>query len=444
MTNLFKGWKEVFSFTFVQAVKIKTFKSATITIAILLFLAGILSNVLPVVFSGDSEDESLTFIENVYVKNDTDIAALSFNEFAAFAGENFKDTVFTTTTDDVDSLLKDLEGEESCDVVLQISKADEGYDFQIHIPTISALYTEDCNELLNQSMAYFQSALIASSGISAEALQGASLPINHSSYFDGEEESLGKILFEMIAPMAVSLILYIMILLYGQSIGKSVISEKTSKLMETILTTIRPYALIAGKVLGTFSVAIVQFLIWVGTLIAGFLLGDVLAKAIDKDYSNMILDILNLIKEDSALAFSVPAVILCIVGVVLAFLFYCSLAGAVSSTLTNAENLSQGMSLFQLPVIFGFLISYMLPLYGVSDTIMMACRFIPFTAAFMLPSDILLGNVSLGIGCAALAVMLVFTIAMMMLTAKIYKDKVFYRGNNVIKKGFGKLGLFGR
>lgn len=442
MNKLFKGWKDVFAFTFQQAVKVKSFKTITVLIAVLLFLAGIFANVLPVIFK-DSDEDVTSLIETVYVKNETDFAEFTYDSFAEFAGEAYKDIVFKTTSDSIENLKKELEGEDSCDIILSITKDAEGYNFEIHLPTVSSLCADDCSDFLNQSMSYFQNQMIMTSGISAEALTFASLPINHTSYFDGEEdETMGQILLQMIAPMVFGLVLYIMILLYGQSVAKSVICEKSSKLMEMLLTTIRPYALITGKVLAMFSVAIMQFLIWVGLGVGGFFLGDFIAKQLSDSYTNGLLDTLAVMQESGIFAFSIPAIILSIVAVVLAFLFYCSLAGAVSSTLTNAENLSQGMSLFQIPVIFGFLVSYMLPLYGAAEELLTVLRFIPFTAAFLLPSDILLGNISIGMGCATLAVLLVATIAMMILTGKVYKDKVFYRGKSVMKRALPQVGIF--
>lgn len=443
MTKLFKGWNHVFAFTLQQTIKVKSFKIATFFISVLLFLAAILANVLPAVFSDD--DEETISIGTVYVINETDYADFTFDGFADFAGDSFSDTVFKTTSDSIDNLKTQLEGEESYDVILAMTKEDTGYHFEIHLPTVSGLSPEDCNDLLNQSITYFQNQIVLASGISAEALAFASLPINHTSSFHGNDDgSFGQIMLQMLAPMVFGLVLYIMILLYGQTVAKSVISEKSSKLMETLLTTVKPYALISGKVLAMFTVAILQFLAWIAITVAGFFLGDFIAGQINDNYTNFLLETLKFMNDNGIFAFSIPAIILSIFTVILAFLFYCSLAGAVASTLTNAENLSQGLALFQLPVVFSFLASYMLPLYGTSESIMTLLRFLPFTSAFLLPSDILLGNISLGLSAAMISVLLLATVAMMLLTGKVYKDKVFYRGKNVLKTGFMQTGLFRR
>lgn len=437
MNTLFKGWKQVFSFTFNQAVKVKSFRTATFVISILLFFAAVLANVLPAAFSGRDKDSNS--LETVYVIDESGLSGFSFEGFSDFAGESFEDIVFKTTSDSIENLKTQLEGEDSHDIILSIKNGKEGYQFDITLPAVSALSPSDCNEFLNQSMAYFQKQLILSSGISMEALAVASLPIEHSSAFAGEDDGdFGQFMLQMLTPMAFGLILYIMVLLYGQSVAKSVISEKSSKLMETLLTTVKPYALIAGKILAMFSVAILQFLVWVGVAAAGFFLGDFMAGRISSSYSNFLLETLAFMNENGILAFRIPSIIFALVAVVLAFLFYCSLAGAVSSTLSTTENLSQGLALFQIPVIFGFLVSYLMPLYGASDQLMNVLRFIPFTSSFMLPSDILLGNISAGMTAATLAVLLAATVLMMLLTGKIYKDKVFYQGKNPLKTGFSK------
>lgn len=435
--NLFTGWRQVFSFTFKESIKVKSFKLTTILLGILILAAGILTNVLPAAFSSDSEEtEEGCPAKTVYIYNETEIP-VDFSPMAE-ADSYYKDVKFTTSEKEQTDLLKILSDPEGEDAVLTITKAEEGYDISLVLPEESWLFPDECSRLLNDAIVYFQNASLTAGGISPEAAAIASMEVNSYSYFDGEDDdSFGQAMLEMIVPMVFILVLYIMIILYGQSVAKSVISEKSSKLMEFLLVTIKPYGLIAGKILATFCVAILQFILWIACGIGGFLLGDLIAGNLFPDYSNFLLNLLEFMGDNGVFAFTPAAIILSIVGIALAFLFYCSLAGAVSSSITSTENLSSGMSLFMMPVIISFLATYMASMYD-NELLITALQYIPFTASFMVPSHILIGSIPIGEGILSLLVLALCTVLMMLLTGKLYKARVFYRG-----KGAGpKPGLF--
>src|SRR5204863_9724401 len=85
------------------------------------------------------------------------------------------------------------------------------------------------------------------------------------------------------------IILYTAILLYGINVMSSVLDQKTTRIVEVLVSSLRPFQLLLGKVLGVGAVSIFQFLIWG---VAGRLLlapgapgpAGELAGAVDPDY----------------------------------------------------------------------------------------------------------------------------------------------------------------
>src|SRR5213592_1441336 len=59
-----------------------------------------------------------------------------------------------------------------------------------------------------------------------------------------------------------AIILYTAILIYGINVMSSVLEEKTTRIVEVLVSSVRPFQLMAGKVLGVGAVSIFQFLIW--------------------------------------------------------------------------------------------------------------------------------------------------------------------------------------
>jgi ABC-2 type transport system permease protein len=74
--------------------------------------------------------------------------------------------------------------------------------------------------------------------------------------------------------MAFVMLLYMTVLLYGQMIGRSVITEKTSKTVEIMLSSVRPVQLLFGKILGKCLAGLLQYGIWIGVaLVLAYIIG---------------------------------------------------------------------------------------------------------------------------------------------------------------------------
>ena len=76
-----------------------------------------------------------------------------------------------------------------------------------------------------------------------------------------EETSDSKVLFGI--GMACGIMMYIFIFIYGAQIMQGVIEEKTSKVVEVIVSSVKPFQLMMGKIMGLASVGLLQFLIWI-------------------------------------------------------------------------------------------------------------------------------------------------------------------------------------
>ena len=143
----------------------------------------------------------------------------------------------------------------------------------------------------------------------------------------------------------VAFLLYMMIALYGQSILRGVMEEKTTRVAEVVVASVPTDTLLAGKVLGGGAVGITQQLIWVLCGLGLYVVREPIFKALGVDQ----------------LPFSMPSVSLAFVGIVmlfyiLGFLFYASLFAAVGAMVSNQEDAQQAsmpvMVLLVFSVIF--------------------------------------------------------------------------------------------
>jgi ABC-2 type transport system permease protein len=134
------------------------------------------------------------------------------------------------------------------------------------------------------------------------------------------------------AQLSVSLlffVMYLVIMLYGMNVARSIIEEKTSRIFEVLLATIRPEAMMAGKIIGVGSVGLTQVGIWLGAalLLAG---------------SSMALHPGG---GGNHISFTAAQVFFFFVFFILGYLFYASIAAALGA-MTNSEQELQQLNMF--------------------------------------------------------------------------------------------------
>lgn len=445
-----KGWKQVFSFTFTQNIKGKSFKLALFGIAALVFVIAVAIHII-IGAVGDEEEqepkEEVTVyeVETVYVVNHSGLPI-------AFENLVYEDTALEgieiiDETKEAKKVLENIGAEDKKIVVAiekyayfeetdtyeiwdeQEQKGELTYRFLVYTQTgffDEEEHREDAIAVAEIIAEHFEEQKKLALGLSEEATVILDLMVN-SEIMELEEidDSLGEVIAKMLVPMIVTLVIYMLVILYGQSISNIIVVEKSSKLMEMLLTSLEPYAIVFGKILAMFTVAMLQFGTWILSGVFGYIVGAKVAEHLFSGYEEPLGMLIEVLKEDAASAFSIPAVVLGLLILVLGFFMYCVLAGLFAAGIKKAEDVSNGSGVYQIVVVIAFLAAYMLPIAEVSDAILTIVRLIPISGAFMLPADLIIGNCSLMIGGIGLAIMLATTIILIYLTGKIYKKRIF-------------------
>jgi ABC-2 type transport system permease protein len=133
-------------------------------------------------------------------------------------------------------------------------------------------------------------------------------------------------------------VMYLVIMLYGMNVARSIIEEKTSRIFEVMLATIRPEAMMAGKIIGVGAVGLTQVGIWLAAALT--LAGASIAVHLGGDTLHVSL--------------TVAQVVFFFVYFILGYLFYASIAAALGA-MTNSEQELQQLNMFLvLPLLFCF------------------------------------------------------------------------------------------
>ena len=84
----------------------------------------------------------------------------------------------------------------------------------------------------------------------------------------GKEEREGSSGVAFAVGYASGFIIYIILLVFGMSVMRGVMEEKMNRIAEVVVSSVKPFQLMMGKILGIAGVGLTQFIIWVGLIIA--------------------------------------------------------------------------------------------------------------------------------------------------------------------------------
>ena len=447
-TKMFTGCREIFSFTADQAIKGKGFKSSTILISIVIFLIAMAICVIPAAIDDDEDTVNIvdsingvvdeegkydfSTINKVYLYNESSYDNDSILMLLSVTADNFKTINGIEIISSITNEALSSQNAVVLDVRDSEGTADSGLDINILTAYNTLVDTDEADAFAALLVNDTKFAVYKTGTFDEQNMIYLNMPV-YSEVVNGDnkEESLGALLARLIIPMVFSLFMYMIILIHGQAISKAVISDKASKLMEMLLTSVKPYAIIAGKILGVATVAMGQIIIWALAGVIGYVAGSEIASGINPKYVNVISEIIKIMQSDTnGVAFSAASIVIAILGTLIGFFMYCVVAGLAGALVSKVEDISSASTLFQLPVVVAFIIAYISGFSlaeGGSTLINTVVNIFPLTSPFSLPSNILIGSMTILEGIISLAVLILSALILIIITGKIYKGKIFNR-----------------
>ena len=187
-----------------------------------------------------------------------------------------------------------------------------------------------------------------------------------------------------IVGITTSLMLYMFIMLYGQMVMTSIIEEKNNRVLEIVVSSVKPNALMMGKIVGIGLVAVTQILIWGIILTACSIWLMPLVSGAAQGAGGFDLGVLGS-----------PAYILELFGYITLFLiggylFYSSIYAAVGSAVDNIQDASQLVSIAVIPIIIGMVVS-MSVVQNPASSLAVWTSMIPFTSPMVMMARIPFG-----------------------------------------------------
>ena len=270
---------------------------------------------------------------------------------------------------------------------------------------------------------------------------------------DGKEK-VGMVGIYMGVSYFLSFMIYMFIFLFGSMVMRGVIEEKTNRIVEIVISSVKPFQLMLGKILGIGSVALVQFLIWVVLLGGAFvgvtaMMGDesgvadmattgimsdsVIAGVSGEDIAEIaevseMSDTLNAFMDLPFAQILISFVIYFLLG----YLLYASMFAAIGSAVDNEADTQQLVLPVTLPLIIGMFI--MIHAFQYPDSqLSFWGSMIPFTSPMVMiaraPFGVDLWEYALSVG-----MLLLTFVFMTYISGKIYRVGILAYGKKATWK----------
>lgn len=243
----------------------------------------------------------------------------------------------------------------------------------------------------------------------------------------GEEESMESTSsgVNYILGIVLGMMLYMIIILYGQMVLTSVIEEKSSRVIDVMVTSCTPFQLMMGKILGIAAVALTQIGIWalLVLLASKFLVPAVFSADVAAANDMMLVAALGTITDTGYLASLFACLVLFILG---GFLLYASLYAAAGSAVDSIQDSQQFNSIIMIPIIISIII--MMSVFNDPNSpIAFWSSMIPFTSPIVMIARVPFGIPVWEIIVSLIVLYLTF-IATTYLASKIFRVGIFMHG----------------
>jgi ABC-2 type transport system permease protein len=258
--------------------------------------------------------------------------------------------------------------------------------------------------------------------------------------FTGEKTSKLDSWVKLIFGGAAGYLLFMFIIIYGNMIMRSVIEEKTSRIIEVIISSVKPIQLMMGKIIGTSLAGITQFAIWV---VLGSILTLVMSAILGINLSELQTpqqDLMTEAMQNPKFASEVQAgfqsfINLPIANLVIAFMFffiggfllYSSLYAAVGAAVDNETDTQQFMMPILMPLILAVYVGIFTVIEDPHGTVSTVFSFIPFTSPVVMLMRIPFG-VPIWQQVLSFAILLCTFVFTVWFAAKIYRVGILMYG----------------
>ena len=388
----------VMKFTIKDMVKRKSFIVSTLIILILIVIGFNIPNIIKSIKGEDTGDKLLIVDnENIFEGN---------LELLKQMDLDYEIEIGKATFDEIKTKIENEEIEEA----IIIEKQENNIKIR-YIVENTTMMEEVPETLVNAINSLYTNMQISKLGLTPEELQSITPNFEFSLEQTEEEKASGNIL----AMMLMSIVLFYAIYFCAYQVSSSITTEKTSKIMETLVTSTSPRTIVLGKTIGIGIVGLLQMIVIVGTALIS-------AKAfLEPELLESILDMSNITPYLG---------IITIIYFVLGYFAYALLYALTGSTVSKPEDIQSSNTPVAILAVIGFYLSYFTMMNPTSELNVFASLF-PISSPFCMPFRIMMGLATGPDVAISIAILIVTILIIAKVAIKIYSNAILNYGTKM-------------
>ncbi len=394
----------IMKFTMQEMLHRKSFIISTIIILLMIIIGANVPNIVKV-FKGEDEGEKVIISDpnNIYE-----------NQLEAFANL-YTDYKITITSDDIDTVKdKILNDDVSFAIVVNKSDSVITLDYVVENAYWNAPNSQFTESLIN----YYKSIQISKLGLSDEQLQSIS-PNYELNLLQAEEETSGNIM----AMMMMAIVLFYAVYFCAFQVSSSITIEKTSKIIETLVTSTKPTSIVLGKTLGIGIVGLLQMVL-------------ILATAVLSAKFFMETEALEAIIDPSSITASL--LIITLVYFILGYFTYALMYALTGSTVSKPEEIQSANTPVALITVIGFYLAYFTMMDPTSNLNVLA-SLLPISSPFCMPFRVMMGLASAKDVVLSIVILIITIIIVAKVAIRIYSNAILNYGTKMSFKDILKM-----
>ncbi|HWT75145.1 MAG TPA: ABC transporter permease [Mobilitalea sp.] len=425
------GWKDVFTFTLVQTLKSKAFIISYVILLTLVLVSMPLINLL----TADKTKEAgntASPIKKVYVNNQTTLPDMDFSKLNE--DESLKSIAFEKMNENYDTVSKRIENDENTSVILTISEDQGMYSLNFVKASNGSVNDSSLQYLSNAASEQFEQLRIETLGITQEQIDMLQAPVKSVvSMADVNGNPVMKVdtSISMTEYWFIYGILFVVLMvnmMASTQIATSIVTEKSTRVIEYLLTSVKPLALMIGKILAMLVAVLFQM----GSMVIMVFLSNKITAAVLSSNGKDIIS--QYLPKNTFQNLNIVNIILCFILIALGMIFYATLAALAGATVSRIEEISEGLTLFTMTNLVGVYIGIGAAgtLMGAGENAFVNFAFLfPLSSPFVLPGAILIGKASLVMIIVAIVLQLLFILLLFQFVAKVFETLILHNGNRI-------------
>ena len=407
-----KDLKTVIAFTIKDMAKRKSFIISTLIILVLIVIGFNIPNIMKAI-TGDNENVSETKILIVDSTNvfEGTLPSLNYMEL----GYNVQVANNEVSFEDIKNR---IENNDINEAMIIEPKEDGTYKLRYIVENMTQMASvpEDLTNAINSLYTNLQ---ISKLGLTQEQI--ASLSPNFEFTIEQTEEQ--EVSGNIVVIMLLSIVLFYAIYFCAYQVSSSITTEKTSKIMETLVTSTSPRIIVLGKTIGIGIVGLIQICVIVAVALIS-------AKAfLEPELLNAVLD----------MSMMTPYLaIMTIVYFILGYLAYALLYALTGSTVSKPEDIQSANTPVAILAVIGFYLSYFTMMNPTSELNQFAAIF-PISSPFCMPFRIMMGIASTSEIILSIVVLVITILIIAQVAIKIYSNAILNYGTKMTFKDIVKV-----